>query len=46
MKQKQGDLWYFPAGVGHTLQATNASEDGAEFLLVFPDGTFSDATST
>lgn len=28
-----GDLWYFPPGIPHTLQATNISEGGAEFLL-------------
>ncbi|KAH7911359.1 putative oxalate decarboxylase/oxidase [Hygrophoropsis aurantiaca] len=40
-----GDLWYFPAGIPHSLQATNDSAEGAEFLLVFDDGTFSeDAT--
>ncbi|EKM56995.1 uncharacterized protein PHACADRAFT_142076 [Phanerochaete carnosa HHB-10118-sp] len=36
----QGDLWFFPAGVPHSLQATNATEDGAEFLLVFDNGSF------
>ncbi|EKM54942.1 uncharacterized protein PHACADRAFT_142732 [Phanerochaete carnosa HHB-10118-sp] len=36
----KGDLWFFPAGVPHSLQATNATEDGAEFLLVFDNGTF------
>ncbi|EKM57208.1 uncharacterized protein PHACADRAFT_91659, partial [Phanerochaete carnosa HHB-10118-sp] len=35
-----GDLWFFPAGVPHSLQATNATEDGTEFLLVFDNGTF------
>ncbi|KAG6372246.1 putative oxalate decarboxylase/oxidase [Boletus reticuloceps] len=40
-----GDLWYFPAGIPHSLQATNQSADGVEFLLIFDDGTFSeDAT--
>ncbi|KIJ62907.1 hypothetical protein HYDPIDRAFT_114033 [Hydnomerulius pinastri MD-312] len=40
-----GDLWYFPAGIPHSLQATNDSADGAEFLLVFDAGDFSeDAT--
>ncbi|KAI0714604.1 oxalate decarboxylase [Earliella scabrosa] len=40
-----GDLWYFPAGIPHSLQATDDDPDGAEFLLVFNDGTFSeDAT--
>ncbi|RPD75292.1 Bicupin, oxalate decarboxylase/oxidase [Lentinus tigrinus ALCF2SS1-7] len=37
-----GDLWFFPAGMPHSLQATAASPDGAEFLLVFPDGGFSE----
>ncbi|GJE86562.1 oxalate decarboxylase family bicupin [Phanerochaete sordida] len=36
----QGDLWFFPAGVPHSLQATNATEDGSEFLLVFDNGSF------
>ncbi|KAL0566965.1 hypothetical protein V5O48_015029 [Marasmius crinis-equi] len=35
-----GDLWFFPAGIPHSLQATNDTEEGSEFLLVFPDGTF------
>ncbi|KAH9945435.1 oxalate decarboxylase [Epithele typhae] len=40
-----GDLWYFPPGVPHSLQATDDDPDGAEFLLVFNDGAFSeDAT--
>ncbi|KAF9230834.1 putative oxalate decarboxylase/oxidase [Melanogaster broomeanus] len=40
-----GDLWYFPAGIPHSLQATNDTVDGAEFLLVFDSGSFSeDAT--
>ncbi|VDB88699.1 unnamed protein product [Peniophora sp. CBMAI 1063] len=34
-----GDLWYFPAGVPHSLQGVG--DEGTEFLLVFPDGTFS-----
>ena len=33
---KKGDLWYFPAGIPHSLQATNAEPDGTEFLLVCP----------
>ncbi|TFK94078.1 oxalate decarboxylase [Polyporus arcularius HHB13444] len=37
-----GDLWYFPAGVPHSLQATADDPDGAEFLLVFNDGAFSE----
>lgn len=32
--QGPGDLWYFPPGVPHSLQATNQSEGGSEFLLV------------
>ncbi|KAI0346207.1 oxalate decarboxylase [Trametopsis cervina] len=39
------DVWYFPAGVPHSLQATADDPQGAEFLLVFDSGTFSeDAT--
>ena len=34
-----GDLWYFPAGLPHSIQAL---ENGAEFLLVFDDGNFSE----
>lgn len=33
-----GDLWYFPAGIPHSIQGLNA--DGCEFLLVFDDGEF------
>ncbi|KAF9221202.1 Bicupin oxalate decarboxylase oxidase [Gyrodon lividus] len=36
-----GDLWYFPAGIPHSLQATNDTADGAEFLLVLDAGDFS-----
>lgn len=32
--QNPGDLWYFPAGMPHSLQATNDTEDGAEFVIV------------
>ncbi|MBV9434539.1 MAG: cupin domain-containing protein [Acidobacteria bacterium] len=35
-----GDLWYFPSGVPHSIQGL--SPDGAEFLLVFDDGAFSE----
>jgi len=35
----QGDLWYFPPGVPHSIQGL---EEGCEFLLVFDDGHFSD----
>ncbi|KAF9262444.1 oxalate oxidase [Marasmius fiardii PR-910] len=36
-----GDLWFFPAGVPHSLQATNDTAEGSEFLLIFDDGEFS-----
>ncbi|AVT38112.1 oxalate decarboxylase family bicupin [Plantactinospora sp. BB1] len=35
----QGDLWFFPKGVPHHIQALDA---GVEFLLVFDDGGFSE----
>jgi oxalate decarboxylase len=34
-----GDLWYFPAGIPHSIQGL---EEGCEFLLVFDDGAFSE----
>jgi oxalate decarboxylase len=34
-----GDLWYFPAGLPHSIQGLN---EGCEFLLVFDNGSFSD----
>jgi oxalate decarboxylase len=34
-----GDLWYFPAGLPHSIQAL---ADGVEFLLVFDSGDFSE----
>ncbi|KAI0368601.1 oxalate decarboxylase [Pilatotrama ljubarskyi] len=37
-----GDLWYFPPGIPHSLQATDDDPDGTEFLLVFDDGAFSE----
>ncbi|CCM06425.1 uncharacterized protein FIBRA_08686 [Fibroporia radiculosa] len=37
-----GDLWYFPSGIPHSLQATNEDPNGVEFLLVFDNGDFSD----
>ncbi|PAV16440.1 oxalate decarboxylase [Pyrrhoderma noxium] len=37
-----GDLWYFPAGFPHSLQATDDDPDGTEFILVFDDGSFSE----
>ena len=42
MYQGHGDLWYFPAGVPHSLQATDQNPEGTEFLLVFPEGDFSE----
>src|SRR6202043_3720000 len=36
-----GDLWYFPPGVPHSIQGLEP--DGAEFLLVFDDGDFSES---
>ncbi|HEY7246706.1 MAG TPA: oxalate decarboxylase family bicupin [Xanthobacteraceae bacterium] len=33
---KEGDLWYFPAGLPHSLQGLGP--DGCEFLLAFDDG--------
>ncbi|CAD0012621.1 unnamed protein product, partial [Aureobasidium pullulans] len=34
-----GDVWFFPAGVPHSIQA---HESGVEFLLVFDEGSFSE----
>jgi oxalate decarboxylase len=36
----EGDLWYFPTGIPHSIQGLNP--DGAEFLLVFDEGNFSE----
>lgn len=36
----EGDLWFFPAGIPHSIQGLEP--DGAEFLLVFDDGHFSE----
>jgi len=35
----EGDVWYFPSGVPHSLQGL---DEGAEFLLVFDQGDFDD----
>jgi oxalate decarboxylase len=35
----EGDLWFFPAGLPHSIQALS---DGCEFLLVFDSGHFSE----
>ncbi|KAL4248726.1 RmlC-like cupin domain superfamily protein [Abortiporus biennis] len=37
-----GDLWYFPPGIPHSLQATADDPDGSEFLLIFDNGDFSE----
>lgn len=37
---KEGDLWYFPAGIPHSIQGLG--KDGCEFLLAFDDGHFSE----
>jgi oxalate decarboxylase len=36
----KGDLWYFPAGIPHSIQGL--SPEGTEFLLAFPNGGFSE----
>ncbi len=41
---KAGDLWYFPAGLPHSIQGLGP--DGCEFLLVFDDGKFSEEGTT
>lgn len=37
-----GDLWYFPPGIPHSIQAL---KNGCEFLLVFDDGSFSESST-
>jgi oxalate decarboxylase len=37
----QNDLWYFPSGIPHSIQGLEP--DGAEFMLVFDDGDFSES---
>src|SRR5712672_3963441 len=37
----EGDLWYFAAGIPHSIQGLDEG-DGCEFLLVFDDGNFSE----
>ena len=34
-----GDVWFFPSGVPHSIQAL---DNGTEFLLIFDDGEFSE----
>ena len=39
----EGDLWYFAAGIPHSIQGLESDGlDGCEFLLVFDDGNFSE----
>ncbi|ACB94629.1 cupin domain-containing protein [Beijerinckia indica] len=37
---KEGDLWFFPSGIPHSIQGLGP--DGCEFVLVFNDGNFSE----
>jgi oxalate decarboxylase len=37
----KNDLWYFPTGIPHSIQGLGP--DGAEFMLVFDDGEFSES---
>ncbi|KAK8900862.1 hypothetical protein QC760_010626 [Botrytis cinerea] len=34
-----GDVWFFPAGIPHSIQAL---DEGCEFLLIFDEGDFSE----
>jgi len=36
----KGDLWYFPAGFPHSIQGVGP--EGAEFMLIFDQGSFSE----
>src|SRR5258706_3981338 len=38
---KENDLWYFPSGIPHSIQGLEP--DGAEFMLVFDEGDFSES---
>jgi oxalate decarboxylase len=38
---KKNELWFFPPGVPHSIQGLNP--DGAEFMLVFDEGDFSES---
>jgi oxalate decarboxylase len=40
----EGDLWYFPAGLPHSIQGL--ADDGCEMLLVVDDGHFDDDTNS
>ena len=37
---KAGELWFFPPGIPHSIQGL--PPDGAEFVLAFPSGSFSE----
>lgn len=37
---KEGDLWFFPPAIPHSIQGL--PPDGAEFVLAFPNGGFSE----
>jgi oxalate decarboxylase len=37
---KEGDLWFFPSGIPHSIQGLGP--DGCEFLLAFDNGGFSE----
>ncbi|KAJ3771851.1 oxalate decarboxylase [Lentinula raphanica] len=39
---RAGDLWFFPPGIPHSIQATGDDPEGTEFLLIFDDGAFSE----
>jgi len=39
----EGDLWYFPAGIPHSLQGLGP--DGAEFVLAFDNGAQSESNT-
>ncbi len=36
---EEGDLWYFPSGIPHSIKGLS---EGAEFILAFDDGAFSE----
>src|SRR5438876_7206193 len=38
---RKNDLWYFPTGIPHSIQGLGP--DGAEFMLVFDEGDFSES---
>jgi len=38
----EGDLWNFPTGIPHSIQAHEGDGSGSEFLLVFDDGNFNE----